>query len=224
MILTAAIPASGWQGETCDWEYSGTANVIRITGDLGTADLTRYYTVGLKLKWNDGAADKYGYVASSNFGTATNINIVPNSDYALSGSAIDGAAISRAAMPYGFPGWFNYSPTLPDWSGTPTAVYRFSMQGKTVTLAVSQQSGGTSNATTASLTLPVACKSLSNLYFGGANEKAVDNGLRTTGASRWITPGASGVNYVDFFTNMGSGAWTASGSKLICATIVYEAG
>jgi hypothetical protein len=224
-MLTAAIAASGWQGETFDWEYSGTANVIRVMGDAAGADVTNLYTTGLKLKWNDGS-DKYGYAGSASYGTATNIHLVPNSDYALSGSAIAGAAVSRVAMPVGFPEWFNYAPTLTGWGTAPTtAFYRFNMIGHQVMAVISQGAGGASNGTVAQISLPVAAKSTSYLYWGGANNFIFDNGMITTGASRWNIPGGTfDETIASFYTNMGAGGWTASGDKRIFATLFYEAG
>lgn len=86
----------------------------------GAGNRTADFYSGLKVRWvdNDGGF-KYGQVYSSSASGATpnivtTVAMIPNDDFhiATSGGIQDGAAISTAADPQGFPGMFNFAPGI----------------------------------------------------------------------------------------------------------------
>jgi len=76
---------------------------------------------------------------------------------------------------------------------------------------------GTSNGTNAVISLPYQA---SGQTFTGANGYAIDNGTGLTAASRWVVPANSTT--IDFYKDMGAGAWTSSGTKRIYCVAIYE--
>lgn len=113
-----------------------------------------------------------------------------------------------------------YSPTVTGWSGTPTTTARYIQTGKLVFLIFSIQ--GTSNATTATMTLPVAARSSGGFVYDGMNGYAQNNATEITTGSRWyIDPGAS-TTIVNFYKDTAFAVWTNSGQKLIRGYITYE--
>ena len=115
--------------------------------------------------------------------------------------------------------WLNFTPTLTGWTESLPAggVYRYCRIGRLVILRIGM-SAGTSNDTVASMTIPFKNYSA---QVNGTIGYAMNAGTWLTGACRWNVPG--GGTSVNFYTDMASGAWTASGTKRIYAVIIYEA-
>ena len=113
--------------------------------------------------------------------------------------------------------WLDWTPTQTGWTDVPAGIYRYCKVGNLVTCKVTM-SAGTSNDTVATLSLPFANYAQ---VAAGANGYAIDNGIILTVASRWYI--ASWATSVKFFSDMGLGDWTASGTKRIYATFTYEA-
>jgi hypothetical protein len=222
-ILTASIAGNGWQGDPFGWTYVGSTS-FSVAGNAATVDVTGQYPPGLKLAWDDSGSLKYGVVGSAAFGTVTTVYLIPTPDYTFNGSAITRPFTSRIAYPDGWPVWFNWNPTLTGWSAAPTTKsYRYQVNGRQVTATFAQTTGGTSNGTVAYATLPIPMANSPSRWWGGANNFAYDNGALITVATRWALPSVpGGTNCVDFYTNMGLGGWTATGSKWISAVITYE--
>lgn len=116
--------------------------------------------------------------------------------------------------------WQNWTPTETGWTVLPTGDYRYCRVGNMVTCAVSM-TAGTSDSTVATLTLPFTAKTLTGHAWGGANFYAMDSGTALTVASRWHI--VSGGTVVNFYKDMYTGVWTASGTKRVYATFTYEA-
>ena len=114
--------------------------------------------------------------------------------------------------------WQSWTPTLTGWDETPGVIARYSAVGKICFW--STYISGKSNATTASITLPFTSVDVANEAWGGANNYAVDGGTALSVASRWTISANS--NTVNFYTNMASGAWIASGTKSINASGWFE--
>jgi hypothetical protein len=111
--------------------------------------------------------------------------------------------------------WVNYTPVWGGFSADPTilrAVY-FRI-GKMCTVHVNT-SGGTSNATTLTVTLPFPAK-----YNNPQAALCVNNGSTVVPWGR-IDPVASSSVANGYITS-GAGAWTASGAKRISFMITYE--
>lgn len=115
--------------------------------------------------------------------------------------------------------WQDWTPTQTGWTALPPGVYRYCVIGKHVTLSIAM-SAGTSNDTSASLSLPITAKTILNLLWMGANGYAMNNGTTLTTASRWRI--SSGTNVIDFFTNMYTGTWINSGVKRVYCVATYE--
>ena len=116
--------------------------------------------------------------------------------------------------------WQDWTPIQTGWTALPVGAYRYCQIGKQVTLAISMSSG-TSNATSAILSLPTTAATVTDSIWMGACGILVNNGSVLTVAGRWRIE--SGGTIVEFYTNMSTGAWTASGSKRVYCVATYEA-
>ena len=111
--------------------------------------------------------------------------------------------------------WRDWTPaSQTGWTDIPTGTYRYSLVGKILHFLI-DISAGTSNATSAILALPVT----PSRRFNGTNGFAVDDGTTITTATRWFIE-TDGNIY--FYTNMSAGTWTASGTKRVRVSGVYE--
>jgi hypothetical protein len=116
--------------------------------------------------------------------------------------------------------WTSFTPTYSGWtSGTVTGTFKYSVIGNIVFLLI-DMTAGTSNATSAAIDLPVNADL--NASYGGALGMAMDNGTVLTRAARWYI--GSGVQDINFYTDMASGAWTASGTKRVRVLAIYAKG
>lgn len=123
--------------------------------------------------------------------------------------------LKRREIPAGL--WKAYTPAgYAGWTALPGGTYRYALFGDTVFLVISMTSG-TSNGTNAVISLPYQA---SGQTFTGTNGYAIDNGTGLTAASRWVVPASSTT--IDFYKDMGVGAWTTSGTKRIYCVAMYE--
>lgn len=192
------------------------------------ADLTGILDAGDKIKVTNNGSVKYFYVLPPvlfSAGSST-VTITGGSDYSLvnSGSPVMASLYySKMATPHGFPQWFNYTPTLVGWTTAPvSAVYRFNVTGRQVTVLVSQAAatGVTSNSTSLTITPPIAPISTTTQYFGATPWNLVDNGTVQTTAGRAFING--GATVISCNKDMPGTAWTASGNKAVSFTLTYE--
>ena len=116
--------------------------------------------------------------------------------------------------------WTSFTPTYYGWtSGTVTGTFKYSVIGNIVFLHI-DVTAGTSNATSAAIDLPVNADL--NASYGGALGVAMDNGVVLTQATRWYIGGTR--QEIAFNSNMGSGLWTASGTKRMRCLAIYAKG
>lgn len=108
--------------------------------------------------------------------------------------------------------WTSWTSTLGGFSGTPTQTCTYIQMGKTVICEITIN--GTSNATTFTLTLPVAA--LSRIAYFGDSQNA---GSRTNG----VLKTRAGSTTADAYINMAEAGWTNSGTKELRITITYQA-
>lgn len=109
--------------------------------------------------------------------------------------------------------WQDWIPTQSGWSDV-NMLTRYCLIGKTCFFTVDVVSG-TSNSALLLISAPLA--KIGNV--GGVNAMAMDNGVLIPSASRyWI----DGNNRIQAYTDMGSGAWTASGTKRVRIFGFYE--
>ena len=117
--------------------------------------------------------------------------------------------------------WTSWTPaSQTGWTGIPTGIYKFAVLFGRIVLFAIVMTAGTSNATSASIALPIQAATIANMNWTGANGYAINNGAVLTVASRWNILSASTT--IDFYTNMGTGAWTNANSKRICCQGFYE--
>ena len=115
--------------------------------------------------------------------------------------------------------WKDWTPTFSGWTGTVYGVFRTLQIGKIVFDSITIVAG-TSNATTATATLSHTSANITNKVWDGACGRCVDNTVILTTACRWEV--AANSNVVNFYSNMGTGTWTNSGTKLMRAIVIYE--
>ena len=117
--------------------------------------------------------------------------------------------------------WTSWTPaSQTGWTGIPTGIYKFAVLFGRIVLFAIAMTAGTSNDTRASIALPIQAATIANMNWTGANGYAINNGAVLTVASRWNILSASTT--IDFYTNMGTGAWTNANSKRICCQGFYE--
>ena len=204
---------SGWNEVTDTWTYASASTITVPT------DATLVYQKGDYLRWKQGGGYLYGTIASL---TATVITIIVNTDYVVANSAITNVAYSRVANPYGFPEWFNWSPTITGFTATlPTNVsYRYITKGRLCTAVVRQQVAGTSNLTTFTITSPVVAATVTNGSWQSATGVATDNGVNLATPALAIITSAGTV--FTLTKDLAGTAWTNANGKRANFTITYE--
>jgi len=134
-IVSSYSQHDGWISDPFTWTYAS-ASSFTVDGNR-----TAIFIFGIRLKWVQSAAVKYGIVASSSYSAGTNlttVNIIENSNFTVLNAAITNNYYSYLDLPFAFPGRFNYAPTLTGLSGYSNAL--FSLSGKIMTLMFSANS------------------------------------------------------------------------------------
>ncbi len=155
---------------------------------------------------------KYFYIVAV---ADTLLTILGGSDYTLENAAISLNYYSHATSPTGFPGFFNWLPTLVGWSGTPVTRARFSLVGRMMRLQVNQTSA-TSNSVNMTFSIPVAPAFATE----GMSRWLLDNSVALAYPGRVVT--TAGSTTLTCYKDMTSTTWTASGNKGIDFEIFYE--
>lgn len=209
---------AGWTGSNDTWSYAST-NSFTISG----VDRTLVYTPGTRIKATNNSSTFYGVVASSSFSTNTTVTLAANSDYSLANSAITNPAYSYQESPQGYPDWFSYTPTITGVT-SPVGGAKFKLDGKSCTVNW-QEVGGTSNATSFTITLPITPTTTLTGNFDVYLAQAYDNGTWQN------SPGVVGIAAYTQAAKIGKtiasqaanayGGFTASGSKLVVAEFTY---
>jgi hypothetical protein len=215
-LYSYLIPLNGWIPITATWTRTGNYT-FTVSGDV-----TATYRKGAKIRYKDGGAYEYGVIGNSTYSAPnTTITLIENSDYAMASATITDKYISYTETPEGFPDWFNWAPTLSGFSANPSGgIYRWKAYGQSIKCFVRQPNTGTSNATTFTISAPIAAATITNMQWG--NLAAVtDNGtfLTTPGAVRIISAAVD----IEVFEDSALGAFTASGTKRVySANIDYQ--
>jgi len=116
--------------------------------------------------------------------------------------------------------WTSFTPTYSGWvADSVTGIFKYSVIGNIVFLLI-DMTAGTSNATNAYIDLPVDADL--NASYGGALGMAMDNGTVLTQATKWYIGGTN--QKIVFGSDMGSGLWTASGTKRVRCLAIYAKG
>mgnify|MGYP001561850050 FL=1 len=199
LTQTALQQIMGWliAGET--WTYAS-ASTFTISGDVTTK-----YPVGTKIKLTQTTV-KYFYVIGTSYGAPnTTITVTGGSDYSLANAAITSPYYSYADCPQGHPIWFNWVTTATGFTAAVVftqSVFRI-VGSMCETLA--RGLSGTSNATTFTWTVPIACIATVNFLD---TPVCIDNGGNIQGRSDL---GANTT--VIMYSSIAAGVWTNSGQK-----------
>lgn len=205
-------------GTTPSWVTAPAADgYIKITDTLTYAssttftisgvDRTAIYKKGTRLKLTQ-TTTKYFYVVESSFSTNTTVTVTGGIDYSLANAAITSPYYSYDAYPQNFPVFFQYTPTWTGFSSAPTGTIRFFVLGNVCFITYQDAAGGTSNATTTTVTMPIAAsRSLANAGICFVK----DNGANSSTPGHFASTASSNVFnvYKSFF----QGSWTSSGGK-----------
>lgn len=90
---------TGWVPSLYDWTYFS-ATSVTIQGDQ-----TKFYELGVKLRWQTGSTTNYGLVKSSSYNNGiTTLSIIPNDDFIFTNTTITNPS-------------YSYMNSLSDWWG-----------------------------------------------------------------------------------------------------------
>ena len=200
---------AGWVYDAVTWTFASTTT-FTVSGDV-----TDRFETGTKIKLTQ-TTNKYFYVVSSSYSSPnTTVTITGGSDYTLANAAISNPAYSYASPP-DFPGWFNYVPAFTGFSTDPTGTFRFKMRENNVTLIVFMSSTGTSNATSFTMTAPIAAA----FTMVSNTSRSRDNGTYQTASGLVLFSAGSTIA---IFRTLSAVGWTASGGKSASFEIDYFA-
>jgi hypothetical protein len=202
MLLT------GWIAGVLVWTYAS-ATSLTIPGNV-----TALFPKGTRIKLTQTTV-KYFYVTAASYSSPnTTLTLTGGSDYTLANAAITDPAYSYMDAPQGFPGWFSWTPVFTGFSVDPPAnVWRFRISGSVCFVKGGTGTGGTSNATTFTMTIPVI--GINGASFAPC--RVMDNGTYL------VAPGMVTFSAVaTLYTNMLNGAWTATGGKVAWFNTFYE--
>ena len=184
---------------------------------FASVDCTALFPVGAPVRWRQRDGWLYGYVVSAAFSTNTTLTVVGNS---VVDAPIGAVWVSHGINPAGFPHWFNWTPTITGYSTPPSGgVYRFRINGRTVFCVIREPNNGISNATTLTISVPVAPINITNLLWLYP-AALTDNGISMTTYGRAVVAGTS--SEIVFGINPAvPGGFTASGGKRVAACDIW---
>lgn len=198
----------GWTPADATWTY---ASASTITVPSGAASI---YQKGDRIKWTQTTV-KYGVIVAV---ADTLLTIAVNTDYTVANAAISANYFSHQANPLGYPHWFNFSPTWGGFSVSPSNGFiRYNIVGSMCTYIIMPATGGTSNATSLTITAPVAA---AKSHYSAAWISGTDNAVNLTTPCHIETIATSAT--LSAYKTFYQGAWTGSGSKSIYGSISYE--
>jgi len=206
----SAAATDGWTDDTAaTWTYVS-ATTFTVTGDR-----TAVFSKGTRLKLTQTTVKYFVVVASLHAAGTTTVTITGGTDYTLANAAISANSYSYAANPQGYPGYFNYTPTLTGWSADPgVTLAKFAVVGNQCWITIATNVG-TSNATSVSCTLPITCVTAQVVPCRGQ-----DNGVNMTAPAKFNFPAASATATAN--KDLANASWTASGNKFFQVQGFYD--
>ncbi|MDX9739466.1 MAG: hypothetical protein RBT33_03905 [Candidatus Dojkabacteria bacterium] len=184
-----------------------------------TMDLCSYLQKGMKITWTQNSVQKYAYIirVEADAGLSyTETTLVGDLVLNTTTYPVTNIKFSMLESPFGFPTRFSYTPTIGGFSANPNMITTFSIIGRTCIVSAASTTNGTSNATTYTMTLPVAAATITNFTWRGY-ALVVNNNVALDG--NWsITSGSATLNFFDAPLS----GFTNSGNKSANAVIVYE--
>jgi hypothetical protein len=115
--------------------------------------------------------------------------------------------------------WLAWAPTFTGFSADPTMIARYKvLQDRALTVFLDATAVGTSNATTFYATSPWTARAVTGAIWQ-AQMAYYDNSSwsTTTGKGRLL----ENTNQIEFYTNMTTGAWTASNNKSLRSFVLF---
>jgi hypothetical protein len=197
--------ADGWTAPAESWVYFSATQIV-----MG-GDTTGIYSKGDKLRFKQGGGYKYFY-----------ITLVTWSDpFTFINAAMTDIYYSKASTPVGFPDYFNYTPAYTGFSVSPSnRNVRFRLDGLLCHVQYNSNTVGTSNATTLTISLPIAARTEANWKYSVNAPTGMDNGVVIANVRLDIN---SGGTTVSAFKDGNGTAWTAAGNKQVYTfTLAYE--
>lgn len=198
----------GWIPASETWTYAS-ASTFTIVGDK-----TGTYNKGDRIKLTNSTL-KYFVVSSVSYGGGnTTVTVFGGNTYSLVNSAITLPYYSKVPAPNGYPSSFQWTSTMGGWTTTTT----------TTQLAVYGQMcyffydvTGTSNATNATLSLPIAVvltgtSMQQKIAFARDNGTAIDTGIAQANAGTTL----------NLWRTAATITWTSSGTKSMIGVFMYE--
>jgi hypothetical protein len=208
----------GWIDPQENWTYAS-PNTFTVNGDITVRNRK-----GDKIKLEQDYTIKYFYIIDLSYSTdseTTMVTVTGGTNYSLAETPIGNNYYSKVGSPQGFPGWFNYTPTLTGFSAAPTnTVYRFCINNNLCIVEFQQGTNGTSNSTAFTATAPVNSANINNAIWGHICWSTVDGGTVLTSPGR-VTIG-SNSNTITVDKNVAGAAWTGSGGKRAGFMLTYE--
>ena len=196
----------GWIATADTWTYAS-ASTFTISG----VNRTSIYTAGTRLKFTQ-TTTKYAVVVSSTFSTNTTVTIAVNTDYTIANAAITSPYYSYQSKPQGYPSFFNYTPTYTGFSANPTTgTAFFSVNGGICHVFHTESAAGTSNATSFTITTPVAPNSTVATNGVSGLGQGTDNGSNLTAPISIFCTGGSTT--LTLYKDISGTAWTNTGNK-----------
>jgi sirohydrochlorin ferrochelatase len=171
---------------------------------------------------------KYFVVKNVSYSSSTTVTVPGGSDYSLANAAITSPYISYEDGPDGFPTEFDFATTSSGWT-SPTENGKFSLSTGGI-VWFNFRVTGTSNDTKTAVLLPI--RMADDLIMSvpiAATDNSVDLTSPGYGVANYLNGQTSlrlGKTYNASVPSVGTGSWTASGTKTVNGTIVYpgEAG
>ena len=172
-------------------------------------DYTGIIQKGDKLTINQ-SGYKYFYITGVSFSTDTTVTVTGGSSYSVSNAAITIPQFSKQNSPQGFPLVFSWTPDFTGFSSKPTTTSAyFSISNGFVYVFFKQNSTGTSNATTFTITGFPVSHSYDDNITGVRLFTGMDNSANFAPSYGFL----QGTTLTLQKTFANNSSWTSSGSK-----------
>lgn len=200
----------GWTASPVIWTY------VSATSFLMIGDFTSQLAKGDKIKWKEGATQKYGYVISTALGGGnTTVTIVGDP---VVNTTLTESSFSKASTPFGHPIWFTYAPVFTGFGVDPTVTARYKIEGRACTVVQYTTANGTSNAVGFTTSSPVTAAGGINTY---APAEVRDNSVTQTVPGK-VEMAASAAVFTVYLDWSSATAWTAANQKRASFSITFQ--
>lgn len=213
---------SGWTPSDDTWTYAS-ATSFTVSGDVASQ-----YQSGTRVKFSQ-SGTKYGVVKSSSYSSGTTtVTLFGNTDYSIANASITSPSYSYQDSPQGYPGWFNYTPTLSGITvGNGEVVGKFNVQSRSlIAVNIIFDAGSTSSYSgNYAATLPIEPMNL-NGYRPSGQAYRQNGGSVALGVALGV-PSSTTLDFLEYTSNGGVN-WSSSvpfsdgENTTISANIIYQ--